>query len=156
MSDNQEPAAEAQAPKPKKPRSERAIVRTALFIYIVVNVAYGLPMLLWPELIWDTLGGADTAALEVLSTTRWAGGVLVGLAVGAFFAFTRPAGQWTLMMGIAMQTTLAAVGIWLSLLAGEWTPTIDLWFVWVAAVVVPAESLYLWYARIKGRDLLAL
>lgn len=145
-----------QAEAPKTPRSERSVVRTALAIYIAVNVAYGLPMLLWPDLLWGTVAGADGLRLEALLTTRWAGGVLLGLAFGALLAFTRPAGQWTLMMGIAAQTSLAAVGIWLSLLAGEWTPGVDLWFVWIAAMVVPAESLYLWYARFKGRELLAV
>ncbi len=155
MSDDA-PRQESEPKPPKEPRSPGAVVRTALLIYIVVNVAYGLPMLLWPDLIWGTIGGADGLRLEALESMRWAGGVLLGLAIGAFFAFTRPAGQWTLMMGIGAHTSLAAVGIWLSLLAGEWTPTIDLWFVWLAAIVVPIESLYIWYARFKGRELLAV
>lgn len=145
-------------PAPKEPRTPGAVLATGLFVYIAVNVAYGLPMLVWPELLWETIGGADAdTAGMVLATNRWAGGVLLGLAAGAVFVLMRPTGQRTFVTMLCIHTALAAAAILYSISTGEWDDAgIAAWFAWLSAIVVAAESGYLWYARVKARSVLAM
>ena len=153
-----EKVAPSTAPVPKEPRTPRAVLNTGLMVYIAVNLAYGLPMLLWPKLLWETIGGADTdAAGAALLTTRWAGGVLVGLAMGAIFVLMRPTGQRTFVTTIAIHTALAAAAILVSAANGEWDDAgVEEWFYWLSGIVVASESAYLWYARFKARAVLAM
>ncbi len=145
-------------PKPAKtPRTPRATLNIALIAYIAITAAYGLPMLLWPTFLYDTVGGASRNGLVGLVTTRWAGGVLIGLAIGALFVLARPRGQRTFVTMISIHTALAAAGIWISVANGEWGDAgIDSWFYLLSGVVVAALSAYLWFARFKAREVLAM
>ncbi len=144
------------APAPQRtPRSPRGTLNLALITYIAVNLAYGIPLLLAPDFLWGTIAGADASAEAALATTRWAGGVFVAWAVGAFLLMAVPRGQRTFLTTLALQYSLAAAAIVLSILFGEFDDAgIRPWFPWVSAVIVGLAGLYLWLARLKARDLL--
>ncbi len=145
----------APTPAPKTPRSPRHTLNLALLVLVGLDLGYGLPMLLWPGLLWGTIGGADGLHLEALKTNRWAGALLVGLAIGALFVMARPAGQRTIVTMFAIQSAIAATALVLSAVNGELSGVLDAWFYWLAAVATAATSLYLWYARLKARSVLA-
>ncbi len=140
----------------RKPRTPRGTLNLALFAYMAVNLAYGIPMLVFPAFLWGTIAGAEGQALAALETTRWGGGILVALAIGAFLLLAVPRGQRTFVTTLALHYSLAAGGILLSILAGEFDEVDGLrdWFPWVSLLVVAAVALYLWLARFKARDLL--
>lgn len=145
-----EPAAEA-----RKPRTPRGTLNLALIAYIAVNLAYGVPLLIAPDFIWGTIAGASGEAEAALSTTRWGGAILVAWAVGAFLLMAVPRGQRTFLTTLALQYSLAAAAIAVSALAGEFDDAgIRTWFPWLSVTVIGAGALYLWFARLKARDLL--
>ncbi len=149
------PESATPAPTPKEPRSPRHTLNIALLAVVALDVGYGLPMLLWPNLLWGTIGGADGRHLEALETNRWAGGLLIGLGIGALFVIAKPRGQRTIVTMFAIQSAIVAAALVLSAVNGEFSDVLDAWFYWLAAVVTAATSLYLWYARLKARAVLA-
>lgn len=144
---------EAHTEAPHEPRSAPATLRLAVLAYVVVNLGYGLPMLLWPTLLWGNIAGAAGAALDGLVSVRWAGAVLVAHGIGGILVFLRPKGQRTYVTAMTLQFTLAAVAIGTSITLGEFD-VVALWFRWVSLFVVALAALYLWMARWRARDLL--
>ncbi len=156
MSGDARPEAEGGGRARERPkRTPRGTLNMALGMYIVVNLAYGIPLLLAPDLLWGTVAGADEAAKVALRTTRWGGAILVAWAVGAFLLMAVPRGQRTFFTTLALQYSLAAAAIVFSILTGEWDDAgVAAWFPWLSAVVIAAGALYLWLARLRARDLL--
>lgn len=151
-----EPAQPAPQPTPARtPRTPRGTLNLALIAYIAVNLAYGIPLLLAPDFLWGTIAGAAPAAETALATTRWAGGILIAWAAGAFLLMAVPRGQRTFVTTLALQYSLAAGAIVLSILFGEFEDAgFRDWFPWLSAVLVALVALYLWFARLKARDML--
>ena len=147
-------AAESKPPFPKEPRTPRSILNIGLLAFMIVSFGYGLPLLLWPDVLWGTVGGAEGDFERALGTTRWAGAFLTAWAVGAFFVFTRPKGQRTFVTTITLQASLASAALFVSAVSGEFDDVVDTWFPWLSAVIVGLLALYLWYARVKARDIL--
>lgn len=144
---------EAHADVAHEPRSARATLRLAVLAYAVVNVGYGLPMLVWPTLLWGNIAGASGAALDGLVSVRWAGAVLVAHGVGGILVFLRPKGQRTYVTAMTLQFTLAAIAIGTSMVLGE-LDVVDAWFRVVSLLVVALAATYLWVARWRARELL--
>jgi len=154
MTDNLEGSTTPQpAPKPE-PLQPGTHLRLSVLIYVGINVVYGLPIALWPDLIWDTVAGGDSAELVGLMSARWAGAILLAWAVGGLLVLTRPQGRQTMVTTFALQTSFATVALIVSALADEFVWA-DTWFVLFAIVAIGAESLYLWYGRWAGREVLS-
>ncbi|MBT8208654.1 MAG: hypothetical protein HKN07_06970 [Acidimicrobiia bacterium] len=136
-----------------EPRSAPATLRLAVLAYSVVNVGYGLPMLVWPTLLWGTIAGASGAARDGLVSVRWAGAVLVAHGIGAILVFLRPKGQRTYVTAMTLQVTLAAIAIGASIVLGE-LDVLAVWFRFVSLIVVGLTAIYLWIARWRARELL--
>ena len=145
------------APVPPEPTSEPlqpgTHLRLAVLAYVAINLLYGLPGAIWPDLIWGTIGGVDSPELEVLAAMRWGGAILVAWAIGGFLVLGRPKGRQTMVTTFALQYTLAAVALATSLFAGEFDFA-DTWFSVASVLVVAAGAAYLWYARWTGREVL--
>ncbi len=152
--DGVETPSPAPAPKePRQPLSAAATLRLAIVLYIAVTIGYGLPMLVWPNLLWDTIAGASGDELAGLVSVRWAGGVLVGLGIAAFLVLAKPKGQRSFVSGMTFHTSLAAAAILVSSINGE-LDVVDAWFRWASFIVVAVLAVYLWLARWRARDLL--
>ncbi len=145
-----EPTSKAAEASPLEPGTH---LRLSVLLSIVVNLAYGLPIALWPDLIWGTLAGARSSEVELLSGMRWSGAILIGWAIGGVLVLSRPKGRQTMVTTFALQFSLAAVALVVSALADEFVWA-DTWFVLVAIVGVGASALYLWYGRWAGREVL--
>ncbi len=150
-----QPEQDRRSPR-RAPRTPRGTLNAALVAYMAINLAYGVPMLLFPNFLWGTIGGAEGQALEALESTRWAGAILVAFAAGVFLLLAVPRGQRTFVTTLALHYSLAAAALLFSTLTGEFDDIVGLraWFPWLATVVVALAALYIWYARFKARDLL--
>ncbi|MDH3730030.1 MAG: hypothetical protein OES13_02720 [Acidimicrobiia bacterium] len=144
-----EPEAHAEA----SPLDPGTHLRLSVLLSVIVNLAYGLPIALWPDLIWGTLAGGTSSDVELLSSMRWGGAVLVAWAIGGVLVLSRPKGRQTMVTTFALQFSLATAALIVSALADEfaWAET---WFVLAAIIVVGASALYLWYGRWAGRQVL--
>ena len=140
---------------PKEPRSPRATLSLALLAYIAGNTVYGLPMILVPGVIWDTIGGAEGDAQAALESNRWVGGLLLALAFGALLVLRNPRGQRTFVTTLALGDAAMATLLVLGVISGEFDEVVDAWFVWVTAVGLGAISAGLWWGRLKARSVLA-
>lgn len=146
-----EPAAPSQPPK--EPLEPGTHLRLSVALYIGINLIYGLPIAIWPDLIWKTIADIDGKHLEALRSTRWAGAILVAWAIGGLLTLARPEGRTTMVTTFALQYSLAAVALVVSSLSDEFkfAPT---WFVLVSIIGVGLTALYLWYGRWAGRKVL--
>lgn len=143
------------AKEPRQPLSAVATLRLAIVLYIVETIGYGLPMLIWPELLWDTIAGASGPELDGLVSVRWAGGVLVGLGLGAFLVLAKPKGQRSFVTAMTFHSSLAGAALLVSSINGE-LDVVDAWFRWASVIFVGVLAIYLWLARWRARDLLKL
>ena len=130
------------------------MLRIALIAYIAEHALYGIPMLVWPGLLWETIAGAEGDALKGLESNRWAGALLVAWGFGAILVLLRPRGQRTFLTTIAIQTSLASGALFYSSVTGEFD-VVDAWFRWASVLAIGALALYLWGARWRARDILA-
>jgi len=137
------------------PRTPESTLNTALLAYAIVALVYGVPILLIPQVFWGDIGGGSDVAVAFLEGFRWAGGVLGGLALGVLLSIREHRGQRTLVTAVALATAGAAVGLWVSALAGE-LDFLHAWFYWLATIVTSVLGLYLWWARFRARDILGL
>jgi hypothetical protein len=140
----------ADATPQREPLDPGTHLRLSVLAYVAVNLAYGLPIMLWPDLVWGTLAGANDVELELLAGFRWSGAILVAWAVGGLLVLSRPEGRQTMVTTFALQYTLAAAALVLSAVADEffWAET---WFVLLSIAAITAVGGYLWYGRWAGR-----
>jgi hypothetical protein len=140
-------------PRESVPLEPGTHFRLSVLLYVAVSLAFGLPIALWPDLIWGTLAGGSDSVLEVMTGMRWAGAILIAWAIGGMLVLTRPKGRQTMVTTFALQFSLATAALILSALADEfvWAET---WFVLFSIVSVAASALYLWYGRWVGREIL--
>ena len=156
-SDDQ-PQQPAQPPPPprKEPRTPRQVLSIAMVATATVDLGFGLPALVWPNLLWDTVGGADGGALAALESARWAGALLVAFGIGAVFVLMRPRGQRTMVTVLCIQASLTAAAILFSAANNEFDGVVDDWFYWATGAATTLVAAYLWFARFKARSELAL
>ena len=92
-------------------------VRLILWIYLVDNLAFGLLALAAPAFLVQTLGAEPAFHYFWL---RWAGGVLVAVALGAWMAQRDPIQERTFVTFALGAALLAGVGLLWAELAGEY------------------------------------
>jgi hypothetical protein len=138
--------------RPLPGRSPEGTLATALLAYAAVNGLSGLLIALFPTAFWDTIGGAADIYDRAYDSTRFAGGALLALAIGALVVLRRPAGQQTLVTVFALEATLATVAVFTNIVADD-TPT-DLWFEIVVLLGAGGVAGYMWWARFRARRVL--
>lgn len=138
--------------RPLPGRSPEGTLATALLAYAAVNGLSGLLIALFPTAFWDTIGGAADLYDRAYDSTRFAGGALLALAIGALVVLRRPAGQQTLVTVFALEATLATVAAFTNIVADD-TPT-DLWFEIVVLLGAGGVAGYMWWARFRARRVL--
>jgi hypothetical protein len=127
-------------------------LRTAMLVYAAVNGVSGLILLLFPRVVWDTIGGAADLYAVAYDSTRLAGGPLIALAVAALVVLRDPRGQSTLVSVMVTEATLVAFGGWWNLVADD-VPT-NLWFEIAIPVASTVLAVYLAWARVRARRIL--
>ncbi len=136
-----------------EPKDPRSALNSVLLLSIIVAMGYGLPMALLPDLLWDTIGGVDEAAADLLASQRWAGAVLLSVAFGTLLVLRKPRGQRTFVTFLAVEHAAAAAALLYTATSDEF-PGHD-WFVWGAVAVVTVTSALLWWVRVLARKVIA-
>ena len=148
-----EPTVEPKPARPgKKRRAPEGTLASALIAYAALNGLAGVLLLVIPRFVWVTVGRIPSIGGVHLDSTRFAGGALVALAIGALLVLRKPKGQHTLVTVLALEATLVAIGLLMNIFIDDVT-TSDL-FNWVMAIISAALTVYLWWARIKARKVL--
>jgi hypothetical protein len=143
-------------PKPAIPGKEKkapeGTLASALIAYAGLNGVAGVLLLLIPRFVFVTMGRSPRVDGGYFDVVRFSGGALIALAVGALLVLRKPRGQNTLVTVLALEATLVAVGLLMTIFVDE-APTTAL-FNWVMALVSAGLAGYLWWARIRARKVL--
>lgn len=148
----EDPGAGASPAEPKAPpRDPATTLTTAMVVYIFINLAYALPLVIFPAAYFDLIGLEDAVAAD-LGGLRWVGAMLLAWSITAIQVMARPEGKGVFVSTGAFQLTLGALAFlysW-SLREYEW----DLWYQILSAVLLTGGAVYMWWARMSGRKLL--
>ena len=147
------PASGDTAARPSRMKmTPEATLGTALLAYAGSNGLAGLFMLTFPRALWVSIGGADPLYEKAYASTRFAGAMMVTLAIAALLVIRKPARQSTLVTLFAFEATLVAFATFVNAV-GDKVPT-DVWFDWLIALGSIALAAFMWWARIVGRKAL--
>lgn len=137
-------------PRPgRPPRDPAATLQTAMLVYIVVNLIYAIPLVLVPVDFFDLIG-LDESASD-LAAFRWLGAVLLAWGVAGILVMARPGGRAIFVTAGSLQLSFAAAALLFSWSVGEYKW--DLWYQVITTLVMLVGALYLWWARMRARDL---
>ncbi len=101
-------------------------------ITALITAIYGVGFLLLPTLMFHV--SRDPGFPANAGWVRWAGGVLIGLAAGAWIGSNRsPSNQQPAVIGFAVGEGFAALSLAYSAISGEYQGVA--WFIWTAAVL---------------------
>ena len=123
------------------------LLKVTLIIYAVIALVYGLCYFLIPEKLVE-FSGSDPIPSPWL---RWAGGVIIGLGVGAILVFRNPAKQYIFVFTLALSTLLTGLALvyaWIFEIAS------DLWFTALPAILLLVVSALFWWSLFQAKDAL--
>jgi len=135
----------------KKSRDPAATLTAAMVAYIFVNLAFALPLAIFPTTYFRIIG-LDRAVADQLGGLRWVGAVLLAWAVTAIVVLARPEGRGVFVTAGAFQLTFAALGFMYSWSIHEYQW--DVWYQAMATGLLVAGAIYLSWARMSGRRVL--
>jgi len=146
-----QPADGAAPDEPKKPRDPAATLAAALVVYIFINLALALPLVIFPVAYFEVIG-LDDAVADNLGGLRWVGAVLLAWSITGIAVMARPEGRGVFVTAGAAQLTLGAIGFLYSWSINEYR-----WSTWyhaLGSMILTAGATYLWWARLSGRNVL--
>jgi|SRR5680860_320321 len=98
--------------------SESDTASTILHVAAVLMGIYGLGLLVYPHALFTLSGDPGVPANP--GWVRWAGGLLLGMALAAWLAASNPESQRPLAVGMATAFTLIALALLYSSLIGDY------------------------------------
>lgn len=134
-----------------KARDPASTLSSAMLVYIFVNLAFALPLVIFPEAYFDIVG-LDDAIADDLGGLRWVGGMLLAWSIAAIQVMARPEGKSVFVTTGALQLTFGSIAFlysW-SVREYEW----DLWYHVLASLLLTVAAVYLWWARMSARKVL--
>jgi hypothetical protein len=145
------PGDEGVAPSSRQSRDPASTLTTAMLVYIFVNLAFALPLVVLPVTYFDIIGLDDTVADE-LGGLRWVGAMLLAWSIAAIQVMARPGGKSVFVTAGAAQLSMGAIAFLYSWSIREfgW----DLWYQVLASIVLTAAAVYMWWARMTARKVL--
>jgi hypothetical protein len=144
-----EPSEAREPAKPsRKPRDPAQTLTTALVVYIFINLALALPLVIFPAAFFDAIG-LDKAAADQLGGLRWVGAMILAWALTGIFVLARPEGRAVFVTAGGLQLALGALAFLYSWSIGEYEW--HTWYQMLATAVLAVGAVYLWWARLRGR-----
>ena len=143
--------ADGAGPEAKKPRDPAATLSASLVVYIFINLALALPLVIFPVAYFEVIG-LDDAVADELGGLRWVGAVLLAWSITGIAVMARPEGRGVFVTAGAVQLTLGAIGFLYS-----WSISEYRWSTWyhvLCSIVLTAGAAYLWWARLSARKVL--
>lgn len=135
----------------RKLRDPASTLSMAMLVYIFVNLAFALPLVIFPEAYFDVVG-LDDAVADDLGGLRWVGAMLLAWSIAAIQVMARPEGKSVFVTTGAFQLTFGAVAFLYSWSVREYSW--DLWYQVLASLVLTLAAVYLWWARMSARKVL--
>jgi len=132
-----------------QPSSRSGTLRWAMLWYVAVNLAIGLPLMLFPVQFLSLIG-VDDATADELGGMRWIGAMLVAWAIAALLVVARPGGRAYFVTAGALQMTFGAGALVYSSIVNE--QLASLWFHTLITVVFVGTALYLWVVRYRAKE----
>lgn len=139
------------APEVKKQRDPATTLTTAFVVYIFINLALALPLVIFPVAYFEVIG-LDDAIADELGGLRWVGAVLLAWSITGIAVMARPEGRGVFLTAGATQLTLGAIGFLYSWSIAEYRWST--WYQILCGVVLTGGAVYLWWARMSARKLL--
>lgn len=99
-------------------RSDSETASTILHVAAVLMAFYGLGLLVYPQALFTLSGDPGVPANP--GWVRWAGGLLLGVAIAAWLAASEPESQRPLAVGLAIAFTLIALALLYSAFVGDY------------------------------------
>ena len=123
-------------------------LKVVLVIYAIVVLVYGLGFLLIPGVLVKISGGTPVD----LGWLRWAGGILIGLGIGALLVRRDPTKQGVFVTTISLGTLLTGLALLYSWIVHEYSAAT--WFIALPTIIVLVVSALLWWSRQKAKGIL--
>jgi len=127
---------------------DTGILKIALMIAFIVFGVYGLIIFLLPGL----LVRMSSAPMIELIWVRWAGGMLIAIAVGIYRVYKEPANQEVFVVSVILAALLNSVAHVISLLLGDYSGAT--WFIVLPTILTLVITILLLWGRNNAKDLL--
>ena len=117
----------------------------ALRAAAIVGVLYVIGFLLMPYSIFQL--SEDPGAPTNSGWVRWAGGFVLGIAIGPWLASEGWVKEQPFIAGLAAALTLSGLALLYSAVSGEYAGAA--WFIWIPIVILAVLAPTLWWLAIK-------
>ena len=117
----------------------------ALRAAAIVGVVYGFGFLLMPYSMFQLSG--DPGAPTNAGWVRWAGGFVLGIAVGPWLASEGWVKEQPFIAGLAAAYTLSAIALLYSFVSGEYAGAA--WFICMPIVILAVLAATMWWLATK-------
>jgi hypothetical protein len=126
-------------------RSDADTTRTIFYVVAVLMAIYGIALLLFPHAIFALSNDPGVPANP--GWVRWGGGFVLGTAVAAWLAGSKPESQRPLMMGLATAFTLVTLALLYGNLAGDYRGV--QWLSWLQILGNGVLAAVMWWLTSK-------
>ena len=128
-------------------KSELKIDATSLALRAaaIVGVMYGFGFLLMPYAMFQLSG--DPGVPTNPGWVRWAGGFVLGIAIGPWLASLGWLKEQPFIAGVAAAFTLSGLALLYSVVSGEYAGAA--WFIWMPIVLLAVLAPALWWVATK-------
>ena len=120
-------------------------VNLALRAAAIVGVIYGIGFLLMPYFMLQLSG--DPGVPTNLGWVRWAGGFVLGIAIGPWLASKGWVKEQLFIAGLAAAFTLSGLALLYSVVSGEYAGAA--WFIWMPIVLLAVLAPAMWWLVAK-------
>ncbi len=130
--------------------SNIAAFKNTFIVIAIIDFIYGLGFLLMPALQFQM--SQDPGIPANPSWVRWAGGVLIGIAIACWLASSDPAKQRPLVVGFCVGHALTALALVYGVLSGEYQGVA--WYIWSPVILTGGIAVALWWLNNKYQSVL--
>ena len=113
----------------------------------IVGVIYGFGFLLMPSSLFQLSG--DPGAPSNPGWVRWAGGFVLGIAIGPWLASEGWVREHPFIAGLAAAYTLSGLALLYSVVSGEYAGAP--WFIWMPIVILAMLAPIMWWLATRNR-----
>jgi hypothetical protein len=117
----------------------------ALRVAAIVGVIYGIGFLLMPYSVLQLSGDPGVPANS--GWVRWAGGFVLGIAIGPWLASEGWVREQPFIAGLAVAYTLSGFALLYSIVSGEYAGAA--WFIWLPIVILAVLAPTMWWLATK-------
>ena len=121
------------------------VANVALRAAAIVGVMYGVGFLLMPFALFQLSGDPGVPANP--GWVRWAGGFVLGIAIGPWLASEGWVKEQPFLAGVAAAFTLSGLALLYSVVSGEYAGAA--WFIWMPIVLLAVLAPAMWWLVAK-------